>query len=273
MKYLTPVIGLLLVAVPVRADDAPRPVSVPFELLKTRHMAVQIKINGKGPYRVIFDTGAPVVLLNNKIARASGVLPKDFRRPPLQLFGTSGEFKIKTLQIGDLKAANVPAIVMDHPTLELASKALGPLDGIVGFPFFARYRMTIDYQAKELTFVPNGFEPPNVMKTLTAALLSGGDPKAKVVLAPAGQWGLVVEKPTGDEEAGVVVKEVLDGSAAAKAGLRRGDRLLTLDGRWTDSVADCYDATRYVKPGTAATVTFKRDGKEMERSVTPRPGI
>src|SRR5262249_457786 len=44
-------------------------VTVPFELLKTQHMVVEAKINGKGPYRLIFDTGAPVNLLNNKVAK------------------------------------------------------------------------------------------------------------------------------------------------------------------------------------------------------------
>ena len=43
---------------------AARPVSVPFELLKSGHMAVQVKVNGKGPYWLIFDTGAPTSLLN-----------------------------------------------------------------------------------------------------------------------------------------------------------------------------------------------------------------
>ena len=47
---------------------------MPFELLKSRHMAVQVKINGKGPYRLIFDTGAPMNLINNKIAKEAGVI-------------------------------------------------------------------------------------------------------------------------------------------------------------------------------------------------------
>jgi hypothetical protein len=271
MKPIVAATLVLLSVLPVRADEvSPRPVAVPFELLTTRHMAVQIKINGKGPYRVIFDTGAPVLLINNRIAKESGVLPKKFEPPPIQLFGTAGEFKIKTLQLGDLKAKDVPAIVMDHPTLELAAKVLGPLDGIVGFPFFARYRMTIDYQAKEMTFVSNGFKPPEVMEAMMARMFSG---ETRTVVDPAAQWGLVVHKERGDEEPGVTIKMVVSGSAAAEAGLRTGDRLLTLDGRWTDSVTDCYAAARHVKPGTAARVTLKRAGEELERTVTPRSGL
>ena len=49
---------------------------VPFEIIGSKHMAVQIKINGKGPYRVIFDTGAPISLLMSKVATEAGLIKK-----------------------------------------------------------------------------------------------------------------------------------------------------------------------------------------------------
>jgi hypothetical protein len=237
-------------------------------------MAVMIKVNGKGPYRVIFDTGAPISLLNNKVAKEAGLL-KDAPKPLFNLFGMGGEVKIKMLQVGDLQAEGVTAIVMDHPTIEAISSVLGPIEGIVGFPFFARYKMTLDYQAKQMTFVPNGFEPPDVLKSLTAnvmALIQDKKPPRRVQ-APAAQWGLVVTKMPGDDEAGVTLKEVLAGSAASAAGLQAGDRLLTLDGRWTDSVADCYAAASHVKPGTAVTVVVRRTSRELELTVKPTFGL
>jgi hypothetical protein len=262
---------LLLFTLPA---EAPKPATVPFELLKTKHMVVQIKINGKGPYRVIFDTGAPVMLVNNKVAKASGLVGKNAQTPLFALFGNMGNVKIKTLEIGDLRAENVAAVVMDHPTIELISKFLGPIDGIVGFPFFARYKMTVDYQAKELTFVPSGYEPPDAMEAMMKSMmaLTGDDGKPKV-LAPAAQWGLIVEKKDQDEEAGVTVKDVRPGSSAEQAGLKAGDRLLTLDGRWTDSVADTYRAVEYVKPGTSTMVKIKRGSDDIELTVKPRAGF
>ena len=130
-------------------DDQPvKPIVVPFELLKSKHMAVQVMINGKGPYRLIFDTGVNRDhSLNNKIAKEAGLL-KDTQRPLFTFFGNMGEVKVKELQVGDQKAKDVSAIVMDHPTVEAISKVFGPIDGIVGFPFFARFKMTLDYQAK-----------------------------------------------------------------------------------------------------------------------------
>lgn len=277
MKRQLLALGLVF-ALPLaaRADTSvAKPVVVPFDLLPTKHMVVKIKVNGKGPYPVIFDTGAPVTLLNNKVAKEAGLLKK-MAKPLFSLWGSAGPVRIQTLQVGDLKVEDVPAIVMDHPTVEeLSKRTMVPLHGIVGFPFFARYKMTLDYQAKQMTFVPNGYDPPDVMQELTATLMTmmqDKQPAAKV-LAPAAQWGLVLHKESGDEEAGVTIREVLPDSAAAKAGLKPGDRLLTLDKRWTDSVADCYAAAGYVKPGVNAKVTVKRADKEMELTVKPLSGL
>ena len=45
---------------------------------------------------------------------------------------------------------------------------------------------------------------------------------------------------------------------------RLNSRILTLAGRWTDSLRDLYDAAGYVKPDTATKVLVLRDGKEKE---------
>jgi hypothetical protein len=264
---------LIMLSANTLLAEAAKPATVPFDLLKTKHMVIQIKVNGKGPYRVIFDTGAPVMLLNTKVAKASGLIAQNAQAPLFALFGNMGQVKIKTLEIGSLKAENVATVVMDHPTVELISKFLGPIEGIVGFPFFARYKMTLDYQAKELTFLANGYEPPDALEAMMKsmmALTSDGKPK---VLAPAAQWGFVLDTKDKDEEAGVTINEVRTGSAADQAGLKPGDRLLTLDGRWTDSVKDTYLAASYVKPGTAAKVSIRRGAKEIEFIVKPRAGF
>jgi hypothetical protein len=267
---------LLFVLVPVRAEETPsQPIEVPFALLKSGHLTVQVKVNGKGPYTLIFDTGAPITLLNNKIAKEAGLL-KGIKKPPFALFGSMGEVKVKELEVGDQKATEVSAVVMDHPTVEAISRAFGPIDGIVGFPFFARFKMTLDYQAKKLTFVPNGFKPPDVMKAMEAMLMNAmlaGD-QGPQVLSPAAQWGMIVDpKDKKDEDAGITIKEVLPGGPAAAAGIKVGDRLLTLDGRWTDSVADLFAAAGYVKPGTTVPVVVQRDGKEVELKVKPKAGL
>jgi hypothetical protein len=267
---------LLLLSGTARADTPKMPaapITVPFELLGSKHIAVKVMINGKGPYRLIFDTGAPFILINNKTARDSGML-KDARKPLFTIFNAMGPAKIKMFDLGGVKVQDTQAAVMDHPTVELISKALGPIEGLVGFPFFARYRMTIDYQAKTMILAPSGFAVNDAdfdPTMLGQKMLEGRG--GRRVLAPGAQWGFVPHKDKGDEADGVVVKEVFAGSAAAAAGLRAGDRLLTLDGRWTDSVLDAFDAARHVKPGRAVALRIQREGKEMTLTASPRDGL
>jgi predicted metalloprotease with PDZ domain len=160
---------------------------------------------------------------------------------------------------------------MDHPTVQAISKAFGPIEGIVGFPFFARFKTTLDYKARTMTFVPSGYDPPDVMKSMMAALtaISGDEP---LVLSTSATWGLTVDKKEKDEEAGVTVTRLLAGGPAAKAGLKEGDRLLTLDGRWTDSVADTIRAASAIKPGTPTVAVVQRDGKELQLTIKPISG-
>lgn len=274
MKHLASLLLLAALFVPARADEtkpAVKPVVIPFELLPTGHMTVMVKVNGKGPYKLIFDTGAPINLINNKVARAANLL-EGVQRPPIALFGAMGDVKVKEIEIGTQKAENMPAVVMDHPTVGAISDAFGPIEGIIGFPFFARYKMTLDYQAKTMTMVPNGFKPPDVMAAMQQAMMSLlGPEEGPVVLSTPSTWGLAVTKK-GDDP-GVTVTKVLPGSPAAVAGLKEGDRVLTIDGRWTDTVADTFTAAAGVKPGTEVPVVIRRDGKDSTLKVKPVGGL
>ena len=100
----------------------------------------------------------------------------------------------------------------------------------------------------------------------------GGKPQPRIA-APAALWGLELAKAGKDEAEGVDVKEVFAGTPAADAGLKAGDRVLTIDGRWTDTLPDAYLAASYVKPGKPAAVVVKRDGKEVKLSVSPKIGL
>jgi len=274
----------LAVLVPVRAEDKKsdekksrdkkvEAVTVPFETLKTGHMAVMITVNGKGPYRVIFDTGAPFSLLTNKVAKEAGLEPE--KGGGISLFGMKGQCKVKKLEVGKAVLDNSSAMIMDHPTVKALGDAVGGLEGIIGFPVFARFKTTLNYQDKTLTFEPNGFEPPDVMESMMASVMSlvGNDKPAKQILSPSAQWGMVVTKKEGDDDNGVTIKEVMPGGAAELAGLKAGDRMLTMDGRWTDSVNDTYQASGLVKAGTPVKVVVKRDGKEKVLTVKPVSGL
>jgi hypothetical protein len=243
---------------------------VPFEIIDSKHMAVQIKVNGKGPYRVIFDTGAPISLLSGRIAKEAALIKGKDSMPPL--FGMQGFFKVPELSLGELHAKNIQVVVMDHPTVKAISEVVGPIDGILGFPFFSRFRTAINYHDKTLTMTPTTYDPGDIMQSLMASMMSGSKQR-KISLAPGTLWGLAVGKESSDEETGVEVVHVYPGSLAAQGGLKVGDRVLTLDGWWTDSVEDCYRAASLVKPGRSVTLKYRREGREKEIRVTPGAGL
>lgn len=246
------------------------PVTLSFELVASNHMVVEAKVNGKGPFRLIFDSGAPVSLLSNKAAEESGAVEKN--APKSFLMGLRGEGTIKSLEVGDLKAVDVPVIILDHPTLKAIGAFLGkPVDGIIGFTFFAHYRTTIDYQAKTMTLEPVDFAVRDLMKELPGRL-AGPKVARRRVLAPSGLWGLTLGEPAADGS-GVAIKTVRPGSPAEQAGLKGGDVLTTLDGRWTASTTDAYHAANGATPGEAVEAVVLREGKELKVQVKPVGGI
>lgn len=283
-KTFIALLAVVVSAALVRAQDAPKeaakPQVVKFDLVSSGHFIVKAKINGKGPYNLIFDTGAPVTLVTPKVAKETGLDKAVKDKPPIALFGMMGQAQIKDFQVGDVKAEGVATMILDHPTVKAFSDAFqdkyGSIEGIVGFPFFARYKMTVDYKAEEMTFVPNGYKPGNVMQdlmqTMMGSFLGGGKAEPRIA-APAGLWGLELAKASKDEDAGIDVKAVLKDGPAAAAGLKAGDRILTIDGRWTDTLADAYQAASFVKPGRPAVVVVKRDGKEVKLTVSPKTGL
>ena len=247
-----------------------KPASVPFELVASNHMVVRAKINGKGPFLLVFDLGAPITLLSNKAAEDSGAVAKD--APKSFLMGMRGEGKVETLEVGELTAKDLPVIVMDHPTLKALGGFLGrPLDGLIGFTFFARYRTTIDYQAKVMTFTPNQFAVRNLMEDLPAKL-AGPKVARTRILAPTSLWGLTLGEPDPSGR-GVAIRTGRAAAAAEAAGLKAGDLLTTLDGRWTTTAADAYAAAHGATPGQPAEVVVRREGQEIRLQVRPVEGI
>src|SRR3954462_11677350 len=118
-------LAALLLAASGRTDEPKaEPVTVPFEMLQkgkliSGHLAVQVKVNGKGPYRLIFDTGAPIVLLSSRAAKEAGVLGGKRDSPrPAGLAMMPGQVRLNKLELGALTAENVNAIVLDHPTVK-----------------------------------------------------------------------------------------------------------------------------------------------------------
>jgi len=71
-----------------------------------------------------------------------------------------------------------------------------------------------------------------------------------------------------DHDKGAKITEVTEESAAAKAGLKKGDVITKVDDVKISSPSDLTKAIRKHKPEEKATITYLRDGKEQTATVT-----
>ena len=122
-----------------------------------------------------------------------------------------------------------------------------------------------------MTLEPVDFEVRNLVEELPGRLM-GPKVARRRVLAPAGLLGLTLGEPT-ETGSGVAIRTVRPGSPAEAAGLKAGDILTTLDGRWTTTVADVYAAANGATPGQPVEAVILRDGQEMKLQVKPVAGI
>src|SRR5262249_21206571 len=142
---------------------------------------------------------------------------------------------------------------------------------IIGFPFFARFKTTVDYANLQITLEKSDYQPDDVMQ---AVMKSVFESKQKpVTTASAGQWGITVSKDTADADPGVTISNVFQGTPAAAAGVQVNDRLMTIDSMWTDSEIDCLRAAATVPPGNEVSVQIRRGDRILYLQIRPRAGF
>ncbi|HEX8294551.1 MAG TPA: Do family serine endopeptidase, partial [Pyrinomonadaceae bacterium] len=107
--------------------------------------------------------------------------------------------------------------------------------------------------------------PSNMTRTVTEQLINRGRVRR-------GQLGVVVQPVTEEiaqglalkEVRGVIVSSVQGGSAAEKAGLRRGDVITAFNGAAVNEANELRNHVAATQPGTDVTLTILRDGREQE---------
>ena len=111
--------------------------------------------------------------------------------------------------------------------------------------------------------------PVNIVKRVAQDLMDFGSVKRAVL----GITMSSVDKKFADEMklsdvSGVYINEVLKGSAADKAGLKKNDVIVAIDGQKITDAASVQAKVNSYHPGDKATITIIRDGKKQDVSVT-----
>jgi uncharacterized iron-regulated protein len=76
-----------------------------------------------------------------------------------------------------------------------------------------------------------------------------------------------------DDQAGILVTDIVSGSAAAEAGIKKGDRLLRFDGELLEDSFDLIYAVKARRPGDSVTIELKRGDETLVIQATFGSGI
>src|SRR4051794_12163018 len=155
-------VGLgLALALVASAPDAGRDPAIgksyqiPYRLTQTNHALVRVRIDGKGPFNFLVDTGAPALYVGTEAARKAGL------EPPKTGYFT----RVRRLDFeGGASLTDIQARIED-PFQLVGMNALGlpgaSIDGILGFTMLARFRLEIDPTRDRMTWTRLDFNPPD----------------------------------------------------------------------------------------------------------------
>jgi predicted aspartyl protease len=136
-----------------------RQTTVPFVLVNN-HIYADVYLNGKGPYRMLVDTGG-VNIVTPTIARALGLTVEG------QIEGRGageGRVDVSLTKVAEVRVGD--AIIKDQvfavfPFFETFDVVEGvPQNGLIGYEVFRRFVARVDYGRGELTLIdPRQFQP------------------------------------------------------------------------------------------------------------------
>jgi serine protease DegQ len=268
----------LCIIPPALADDAKQAKSevfqVPYRLTATQHVLVRAKINGKGPFNFILDTGAPALFVSTAVGKKLNLTADKSGWATLDKF---------TLEGGAI-VSKAKARIEDPFQLE-GMNGLGlagaHIDGIIGYNILARFRIEFDFTKDKLPFTALDYDPPPPQGLGGGAAAAGGldtmaaimkflgsflGQKAEPDIILPGFFGLQLS----DEKDGVHVKSVLAKSPAAMAGIQAGDRISQVQEKKVTSAADF--RKQVSKRAAGAAVKLMILSQEKTREVTVQLG-
>lgn len=105
-----------------------------------------VMIDGRGPFRLVLDTGASGSAITAQVAAILGLTP-DLSHPVL-VRGVTGTAVVPTVRIGSLRVGDLE---IRSITLPIIADALGGAEGVLGTDGFSDKRIDIDFVHDRIT--------------------------------------------------------------------------------------------------------------------------
>jgi hypothetical protein len=105
-------------------------------------------INGRGPFRLVLDTGASRSGVTAQVAVALG-LPLD-QSPPVTLRGVTGTATVPTIRVNNVSVGD---LLLDATVLPIVPDAMGGAEGILGSTGLSDKRIFIDFRHDQIVIM------------------------------------------------------------------------------------------------------------------------
>ena len=277
------ILPALAIDAPGRAPDVGKSYRVPYRMTDTNHFLVRVRIDGKGPFNFLVDTGAPALFVGLDAAKKIGLKPDDDA-----YFTPIGPLEFE----GGAKLTGMKARVED-PFQMVGMNALGlpgaSIDGILGFTALARFKIELDPTRDRMVWTRLDYDPQDPF--VPRAALRGkqsGEMQAMNALGPVAKFAaMLVGKQQPDEllPRGFVGVELTDGtdvptikavladSPALAAGLKAGDLLTEIRGQSIATALAAHALLAETSPGDDVPLTVVRAGATLSITVTAGEGF
>jgi hypothetical protein len=163
---------LALAGVPAAAASPTAATTIPFTYVDNR-IVVECKLDGRGPFAMVLDTGSPTIAVTPETARTLAVAVHDAGVVTGAGNGTAknGRAKIATVALGGLTFRQLDADVLD--LTEIRTKLHFPrLDGIIGYPVLAHFATFVNVDDATITFERTARAiPANATRTRFAGVI------------------------------------------------------------------------------------------------------
>lgn len=251
---------------------------IPYKFTAANHIVVRLKINGKGPFNFVLDTGAPALYVAVPVAKKARVKADE------DGWGDPDRVEVE----GGLVLTR-PRCRVETPFQLEGMNGLGmagmEIHGLIGYNVLAKYRMTFDFTTDKLVFTELDYVPeqPFSMRGKAGGGIGGLEmmgqamklvgmflkrkPGGEVTLR--GFYGMTLAEGTD----GAVVESVLEKGPAGEAGLKKDDVVTRVNGSAVKDVAGVTAAASR-SPGKAEVkLTIKRGDKTEEITIKTDEGI
>ena len=151
-----------------------------------------VLINGKGPYRLVLDTGASHSAIIGRVAESLGISPKDTK--PILVRGVTGEAMVSAIKVDRME---VGELLIAPTTLPIVADVFGGAEGVLGreglpdkriYADFAHDRLVIAHSHRERAQPGFAVIPLKLTRTgLLAAEVRVGTITADAIIDTGGQ--------------------------------------------------------------------------------------